>query len=153
MLMYFCAARKSALAGVPPAGWHAVLRDPTAVPAQADFSLHLSPIDLDILVEEVCAALGAPVTTLTDSLVERVAGDNESWGVEVVAPQLVGLLARAPPETAEPLAALWMEAVAREHGEASPGASADAARAVSELVNVCGVALRLGLPVLHAWCL
>jgi hypothetical protein len=151
MLMYFCAARPTTVAGVTPGAWHTLLRDPSRVPAWVDFSLHLSPIDLDILVEQVCAARDAPVMTLTGSLVGLLAGDGESWAVEAVSPAVVSLLAGVPATMIEPLAARWVEAVAREHREANPGVSAEVVRALSDLVHVCELAVRNELPVLHVW--
>jgi hypothetical protein len=151
MLMHFCTAHPAAAAGVTPGAWHNLLSDTSRIAAWVDFSLHLSPIDLDILVEQVCAARDAPTTTLTDSLVGLLAGDGESWGVETVSPSLVSLLAGVPAPTIEPLAVRWVEAVAREHREANPGVSEEVVRALSDLVRVCDVAGRNGLAVLYVW--
>jgi hypothetical protein len=151
LLMHFCAADPAVVEDVTSSTWHALLRDSSRVAAYVDFSLHLSPIDLDILVVQVCAALGAPATTLTDSLVGLVAGDGQSWAVEVVDPRLVNLVAGVPGSMIEPLASRWVAAVAQEHREANPGVNPEILGALRELVRICDVALQGELAVLHAW--
>jgi len=59
------------------------------VVALADFSLHLTPIDLDLLSEEACRIVGVQPVTLTDSLTANVWGDGEASSSDVVSPQWV----------------------------------------------------------------
>jgi hypothetical protein len=123
------------------------------VVAAADFSLHLSPVDLDLLSEEACRLVGAPPGTLTDSLTDRVGGDGQTSSAEVVSPRWVGAVAGIPDRHVEELARRWLARVAQEHSEQAEGPTEDAVRAIRELIRACRVATERGLPVVHTWCL
>ena len=56
------------------------LRDGTRAHSFADLSLHLSPLDLDLLSEQIGAALGRPAVPLLDSL-ERSSAPQRRFAV------------------------------------------------------------------------
>src|SRR5438105_3874690 len=71
------------------------LRNGTRSRAYADFSLHLSPTDLDLLSEVVAERFGAAPLLLNDSLLRRVGGSEGGGSAEVVNPAWVRIVAAA----------------------------------------------------------
>jgi hypothetical protein len=129
------------------------LRDPQRFPLTADFSLHLSPIDLEILTEEVQKIVGTGPTTLTDSLGKRVGGDGDESAAEVVGPGWVEMMAALPDASIESLITSWTRAVAEEHNEPDLKPTDDIRKALRDLLTLCREAQRTGLPVVHTWSL
>ena len=126
------------------------LRDGTRARAYADFSLHLSPTDLDILSEVLAERVDAPPLLLNDSLVRTVGGTANESSADVVDPAWVQLVAAVDDAAVPELAAEWMRLVGDEYGqqyEVTP----DAIRAVSELIRLCRTALTERLAVVHTW--
>ncbi len=126
------------------------LRDGTRARAYADFSLHLSPTDLDILSEVVAERVGAAPLLLNDNLVGTVGGIADSRGAEVVDPAWVRLVAAADETAAAELAAAWVQRVGAEWGqqlEVTP----DAVRGVADLIRLCRTAVNERLDVVHTW--
>ena len=153
MLMEFIVGDKkrigegfSSLANIP------LWQQPFVV-AWADFSLHLSPIDLDFLSEEVCRIAGVQPVTLTDSLTERVGGDGRTSSADVVSPRWVEMVARVLDHQVEGLAERWMARTAAEHHEQPGEPNEDTLRALRELVHACRLATEKRLSVVHAWSL
>jgi hypothetical protein len=123
------------------------------VVAWADFSLHLSPLDLDLLSEEACRIVHTQPVTLTGSLIERVGGDGETSSADVVAPHWVEAVARIPDDRIEELATRWFAQIAAAHQEQPEPPSPDTLQALNELVQACRVATEKNLAVVHTWCL
>src|SRR3954451_1172792 len=71
------------------------IRDGTRARAYADFSLHLSPTDLDLLSEVIAEQVAADPVLLNDSLTRTVGGTGDESGAEVVSPAWVRLVASA----------------------------------------------------------
>src|SRR5438067_924306 len=101
------------------------LRDGTRARAYADFSLHLSPIDLDILSEVIAERVGIAPLLLNDSLVRTIGGTTNESGAEVVSPAWVQMVASADDAVAPALAGDWIERVGascEQHLAVSPDA-------------------------------
>jgi hypothetical protein len=126
------------------------LRDGTRARAYADFSLHLSPTDLDLLSAVIAEHVGAAPLALTDSLVRTVGGFEGEGGAEVVDLAWVRMVASADEAAAPELAAEWIGRVGAECGQQLP-VTRDAVRAVRELIRLCRVASREGVEVVHTW--
>lgn len=121
--------------------------------AQADFSLHLSPTDLDILSETAFEMMGRTPIGLLDSLKASVGGNDEENGADVVSESWVAGFAAFPDERVHELALRWMTAVAEDHGEPGIGVTPDSLQAIRELINVCRLAEREKVDVVHTWAL
>src|SRR5262249_25551990 len=117
------------------------LRDGTRARAYADFSLHLSPADLDILSEVIAETSGTEPLLLNDSLVRTVGGTEGESGAEVVDPAWVRMVAKTDEGAAPDLTALWVKRVGEEYGQELE-VTADAVRAVRELISLCRLAAR-----------
>ena len=126
------------------------IRDGTRARAYADFSLHLSPIDLDLLSEAIADHVGVDPLLLNDSLVRTVGGLEGSSGAEVVDPAWVRMVAAADEAAAPDLAADWVGLVNQEHGE-QLGVTPEAVRMVRELIHLCRLAVQEGVDVVHTW--
>jgi hypothetical protein len=129
-------------------------RQPFVV-AWADFSLHLSPFDLDLLSQEACLIAGVRPVTLTDSLTENVGGNGQTHSADVVSPQWVEMVAGLPDDDdqVEELAKRWVARVATEHNEQAEQPNEDTLRAIRELIDACQIAREKGLDVVHTWSL
>jgi hypothetical protein len=123
------------------------------VVVMADFSLHLSPIDLDLLSEEACRISGMQPVTLTESIVENIGGDNESSSADVVSAQWVKTVAGIPDHQVVEFAQRWLARVAEEHSEQAEEPNDDILKAVRDLIHACRIATEKGLSVVHAWSL
>jgi hypothetical protein len=151
MAFYACDKREigegfSSTAAVP------LWKQPYVV-SMADFSLHLSPIDLDLLSEEVCRIAGAQPVSLTDSLTENVGGNGESSSADVVSPQWVQTVAGIRDDQVDDLARRWLVQVAEEHREQPEEPNEDTLRAIRDLIHVCRIAIENRLAVVHVWSL
>lgn len=153
MLMWFYVGDKRKIGGgFSPNALVPLWKQPFVV-AMADFSLHISPMDLDLLSEAACRMAGIPPVTLTDSLIENVGGDGETGSADVVSPQWVHTLARIPDHQAEEFAKRWFARVAEEHHEQPEQPNEDNLRAIREVIHACRVAMEKSLPVVHTWSL
>jgi hypothetical protein len=126
------------------------LRDGTRALAYADFSLHLSPTDLDLLSEVLAECLGLRPLLLNDSLIRTVGGIEGEGGADVVDPAWVRMVAAADEATAPVLAGEWIARVGEACGQELE-VTADAVRAVHELIRLCKLAVRRGVDVVHTW--
>src|SRR5262245_37562427 len=120
------------------------LRNGTRALAYADFSLHLSPTDLDILSAVIAEHVGAAPLLLTDSLLRTVGGFESAGSAEVVDPAWVRVVAAADDAAAEELAGLWIGRVGAECGRQF-AVTPEAVRAIQELISLCRVAIREGV--------
>jgi hypothetical protein len=93
------------------------LRDGTRARAYADFSLHLSPTDLDVLSGVIAERVGTAPLLLNDSLGRTVGGFGGGCSAEVVDPAWVRMVAAADEAAAPELAAEWVRRVGEECGQ------------------------------------
>lgn len=119
----------------------------------ADFSLHLSPSDLDLLTEELCRASGERMRAFTDVTGEPIAGDRLQRGVFLLSSAFVTMTASIREESAGEIAERWMHRVADESGNADLVADADSVLAVSALLSICRKAKLDGIEVVYCWSL
>jgi len=126
------------------------LRDGTKALAYADFSLHLSPTDLDILSDVIAERIGAEPLALNDCFSRNVGGTEGESGAEVVDPAWVRMVAQTEEAWTPELASEWIKRVGVEYGqqlELTP----EAVRAVQELIRLARLAIRQGVDVVHTW--
>ena len=126
------------------------LRDCTKARAYADFSLHLSPTDLDILSDVIAQRIGTEPLALNDCLIRNVGGTEGESGAEEVDPAWVRMVAQTEEAWTPELASEWIKRVGVEYGqqlELTP----EAVRAVQELIRLARLAIRQGVDVVHTW--
>jgi len=153
MLMWFYVGDKTKIGnGFTATGAVPLWKQPFVV-ATADFSLHLSPIDLDFLSEEACRIAGVQPVTLTDSLTENVGGASQTSSADVVSGQWVQTVASVLDHQVDDLAKRWLVRVAEEHNEKPEEPNEDIRQAIRALIHACQVATEKGLPVVHTWSL
>ena len=117
----------------------------------ADLSLHLSPNDLDLLSEQIGAALGRSPLRLLESLERTVGGTPDESGASVVSPNWVAAVAAVPADQIQQPTRSWLQAVAEASGEVVGGDNPEAVAAVSALVSLCREALARSTRVVFAW--
>src|SRR5262245_19570618 len=93
LLMEFHAGDAEAIGAAFKTRGFAGPRNSGGARAYADFSIHLSPTDLDILSEVIAERVGAEPLLLNDSLVRTVGGDPNSGTAEVVSPEWAKMVA------------------------------------------------------------
>lgn len=71
------------------------LRDGTAAQCQADFSLHLSPMELELLSEVLAERCGVPGHIFYDCVGPPIAGQLDESGAHLVDPKWVKMVAAA----------------------------------------------------------
>jgi hypothetical protein len=129
------------------------LADENVVRAHADFSLHLTPVDVDFLVEAIAEGSGKTARPLLESLIRLVGGEDETGSsADVVDPAWVQLVAGANEARAPDLAAEWIKRVGAEYGETLE-VSPEAVQAVGELIQLCRLAASESLDVVFTWSL
>ena len=126
------------------------LRDGTRANAYADFSLHLVATDLDILSALIAERVGSDSMSLSNSLAVTVGTFEGEGGAALVNQAWVHMVSSVNAATAPELAAEWMKRVGMECGEHLEVTS-DAVCAVRDLINLCQLATRGDLDVVHAW--
>jgi hypothetical protein len=126
------------------------IRNGTRALAHADFSLHLSPFDLDILSEVVADRVGGASRLLNNSLVRSVGGASTETGADVVDPAWVRMVALAEEGAVPELTAEWIKRVGAEYRQ-QLAVTDDALRAVRELIRLCRLAVEKELEVVHTW--
>jgi hypothetical protein len=125
------------------------LRDGTKALAYADFSLHLSPTDLDILSDVIAQRIGADSLALNDRLIRNVGG-TEGSSADVVDPAWVRMVAQMEEAWATELASDWFKRLRAEYEEEIE-LTPDAVRAVEELIRLAHLAIREDVDVVHTW--
>jgi len=123
------------------------------IPLFSDFSLHLSPIDYELLSEAVQSTVGRGPSSLTDALGTLVGGDDNERAANIVSPEWVEMVASVRDEQIETVFHAWIEATAEEHSEPITEPTDDVRMAFRELIALCREAQKRGLPVVHTWSL
>jgi hypothetical protein len=126
------------------------IRDGTRARAYADFSLHLSPTDLDILSAVIAERIGAAPRLLSNSLGRNVGGFEGEGSAEVVDPTWVRMVSAVDATAAPEVAAVWIGRVGAGCGQRLT-VTPEAVRAIRELVELCQLAVREGVEVVHTW--
>ena len=118
----------------------------------ADFSLHITPRDLDLLTAEACKALGTEAMSLRENLDfvgEHV--DEEDRGAYLVAKPWVELWASIETQAVDALAANWFLALQREYDDPELAVTDAAMQAVSDLLGTCKTAVEEDFDLVHVW--
>jgi hypothetical protein len=118
----------------------------------ADFSLHITPRDLDLLTAEVCKSRGTQATSLRENLDfdgEHV--DEDDRGAYLVARPWVELWASIETETIDVLAASWFSTMQREYDDLEIRMTEEAKQAISDLLGTCRTAVDHGFDLVHVW--
>jgi hypothetical protein len=131
----------------------ATLQDRTKIPLFSEFSLHLSPIDYDLLSETIQSMVDRGPSTLTEALGTLVGGDDNENAANVVSPDWIEMVASVRDDQSESVLKAWMQATAEEHSEPVTEPTDDVRRAFRELIALCREAQKRGLPVVHTWSL
>ena len=144
-LMDFYAGEPDQIGAAFAARDYAALRKLTP---HAEFSLHITSIDLDVLTSLAAAALGEGPTSFEESWERHVAGDGDESSAEVMSQDWVRLMARS---NAEALVTAWAAALAEEYSNPSITPTDDMRTALAELTALCQQAERDGTRVVHTW--
>ena len=128
------------------------LADEKIVRAHADFSLHITPLDVDFLVAVIAEGTEGTSRPLLECLSRHVGGDPEASSASVIDRDWVQMVARADDGRAPHLAAEWIKRVGAEYGETLE-VSPEAVQAVGELIRLCQLAAQQGLDVVFTWSL
>jgi hypothetical protein len=129
------------------------LKDRSKIPLYADFSLHLSPIDYELLSEAIQSIVGSGPSSLEESLQTQVGGSSDERSADIVSPEWVQMVAAVRDEQIESVLSAWIQATAEEHGESPSEPTDDARLALRELIGLCRESRARGLPVVHTWSL
>lgn len=113
------------------------LQDGSIAHSYADFSLHISVADLDVLSEQAAGMLAREPVLLLESLERHVGGTPDESSADVVARAWVEFIAAVSKESDSELSAAWLSAVMAETGKEIDVHSPGAARAVGELITLC----------------
>jgi hypothetical protein len=126
------------------------LRSGAAARRYADFSLHLSPTDLDLLSEVLAEHSSRPALALYDCIGPSIGGEPGESDAYLVDPKWVDMIAAADLESAESLTASWIGRVGAELGETLP-VTPEAVVAMQNLIALCRFAKAAGTDVVHTW--
>jgi hypothetical protein len=129
------------------------LDDRSVIPLFSDFSLHLSPIDYDLLSEAIHSSVGKGPTTLTDSLEREVGGTPNEGSAETVSDAWVEMIAAVDEDRLDAILRVWAAAVAEEHRESVMEPNDDMRMALRDLIALCRESRARGLTVVHTWSL
>jgi hypothetical protein len=129
------------------------LYDRAAIPLFADFSLHLSPIDYDLLCEAIRSSVGRGPLSLTDSLESQVGGDGNEGSADTVSTAWVDMVAAVEEDNLDAILRAWTVAVAEEHSESVAEPNDDMRSALRALIALCRDSKERGLTVVHTWSL
>jgi hypothetical protein len=119
----------------------------------ADFSLHLIPDDLNLLVNAAAELLGERLFGLRENLdlseygVDTAEADG---GAMLVNPIVANLFSRFESKAANDIASRWVEKMEAEHGE-QIGLNSDIISSVRQLIDICKVSVDKKLDLVHIW--
>jgi hypothetical protein len=138
------------------------IRNPAA---QADFSLGLTPDDLDNLVRAIADFSNETPRILMDHMTPLIVNEppdfeTVDWEtfepdpeIYLVSPTLASQLAGLPDSQIEALVDRWFSSMAEKTGDSCLSPTSDFYKAVEDLVHVCRTAENQGLDVIYAWSL
>ncbi len=143
-------ARRIAEVENDPDGSEIDLGSASFVRAHADFSLHLTPDQIDPLISAACVRRGIPSMALTSSFTEHLAGSPDPMEAEnsadVVSPTIVETIASLRADELHAVAEQWFLDI-------KANLTGDAEEALQNLVRLCKIAQAEKLSVVFAWSL
>jgi hypothetical protein len=128
----------------------ALLRDGTHAIGFADFSLGISPTDLDLHSEIIGEHRGVEPLVLYDCFTRNVGGAEGESSADVIDVAWVKMVASTDAKDAAVIAAAWIDAVGEELEEETE-VTPDTVEAVGALIRLCALAVRDGVDVVHVW--
>jgi hypothetical protein len=146
-LMGFYAGEPSRIGTAFAAGDQSTLEK---IAAHADFSLHMTSIDLDILTSVAAGLLGEGPTSFEECWERRVGGDGDESSAEVMSQGWVMLMAKSNADTLGPA---WATALAEEYSDPTITVTDDMRTALQGLLALCAQAAKVGTRVVHTWSL
>lgn len=150
VLLAFYAGDADPIGAAFTASGFAQLRSGASARAYVDFSLHLSSDDLDTLSEVIAKHVGQPPLLLNDHLLRKVGGTGETSEAWEVDSAWVQLVAAANQADAAALAQEWIAILASYYQEALE-VSPEAVDAIEQLIQLCRLAVKDNLAVVHTW--
>lgn len=125
------------------------LDDPNVVTHTADFSLHITPADLDLLSESIGRVTDQMPQGLSSSLQPMV--DEEDRGALLVSLDWIQYTAALLNEQVDEVAELWASVMRSTHGDEEIVVTDDMREAVDERLLLCRSATQGSRQVVHVW--
>ena len=125
------------------------LDDPGIVHQRADFSLHITPKDLDLLSRELGVISDQSPIDLRPSL--NVIIDEQDRGLLAVDQSWIQYVALLATETVLDVTKNWALAMQREYSDPNIRVTSEMQKSVLDLINLCKAASMSDMQVLHAW--
>ena len=119
--------------------------------AWADFSLHLLPEDLELLMDSVCALLERERVSFVDCLETKLTGDGRDSAAWRVSDEGVSALAAFPRRRLRLLANTRLKQGARIRGSEPDRATSDCIKTLWDLLSLCRRAARRKMDVVYFW--
>jgi hypothetical protein len=126
-----------------------LLDDPSVVHQRADFSLHITPKDLDLLSRELRVVSDQSPIDLRPSL--NVIFDDKDRGLLIVDESWTRFAASVAPETVKDVAENWARAMQVEYSDTNIKATPEMQQSILDLINLCKAASLSDMQVLHSW--
>jgi len=119
----------------------------------SDFSLHITPSDLDYLFGIIGEKYRAESTSLRENLdTVDCFCDFPDRGAFYVHEKIKELIASIPLSDAAEIARNWYLELERVHPTEKMGESIDAKHAIEDLIKICKVASKENQDLVHWWC-
>lgn len=125
------------------------LDDPRATKLKADFSLHITPHDLDLLSEAIGELCSKQILRLDSFLTGIV--DEDDRGALLVDSRWVAYVAGADSTKVQAISHLWAEKLKAELPDDGINLTEEMTAAVVSLLDLCKRATFEGLEVVHVW--
>lgn len=118
-----------------------------------DFSFHLTPQDLDMLIQGVCIRYNKKATTLRENLdLDNYHHDTENCGAYYVKPTIRNLFVSLNTDQATAIAEMWYQDLSSFYQE-NIRPEAAVADAIRDMIKMCQTAAANELDVVHYWSL
>jgi hypothetical protein len=125
------------------------LDQPDIVEHKADFSLHITPNDLNLLSQQIAAITNSKPRNLRPYLTPVI--DENDHGLLLVNAAWVAYVAQVPVGRSAELTEMWMAAMRQEYQDNSVTITDEAIEAVQQLVVMCTAAHQSGRSIFHIW--
>lgn len=120
----------------------------------ADFSLHIEPRDLDMLVRCACAVKKMPEMTLRENLdFETTYVDEPEYGATLVSNRIVSLFASFDESNAQALSEAWFYEISEAYPLEDIKLTNEATQAVRMLITISKRAQQHNSAMMHFWSL
>lgn len=118
----------------------------------ADFSLHLSPKDLNVLINIISSHLSDDSFGLRENLdTEDCYFDENDRGAFYVKDMVKNLIAKTSEKDAAIYASRWYNKLSEEYPDEHIGDSSMAEQPISDLIRICQIALKEDKCLVHVW--